>query len=362
MGRLKVAVAYVDGGEVHVQSRERNPRVVFLCRKGYVLRTMEVPPLPKEEVRRFVAYRIRKLYPGSEDEVIVDAFARIDGTGNVPVIVVPRDLVIRLQKLCPSAKVGTIVDMFVRPPGDFARMVVLDDYLEVVRYREGRWSQIEEGPVTEEALRHWKTRLLKETPRVQVVYSPGMRSMLEDLAGEGVDLLELDRAISRDFLSEGALGVSSRRVPWGRWAAVVSLVAVLILNAGLATSQGIMGEEVRYYRNVLERSREVLGLLQALRKKSEEAGKNTSAREKGLRPYRFMSRVRESTELPLQILSMSIDRSGVFTLQAETTDALLLMKQLAASGYFSELGLSRVQRTASGRERCWFKGVFHDAP
>ncbi|WP_155816534.1 hypothetical protein [Spirochaeta thermophila] len=355
-------MAYVDRGEVHVQSREGNPRVVFLCRQAYILRTMEVPPLPKEEVRRFVGYRIRKLYPGSEDEVIVDAFARMDGTGNVPVIVVPRDLVIRLQKLCPSAKVGTIVDMFVRPPGDFARMVVLEDHLEVVRYREGRWSHVEEGPVTDEALGHWKTRLLKETPRLQVVYSSGLRSIVEDLAGEGVDLLEFDRAISRDFLSEGALGVPSRGIPWGRWATVVALTGVLILNVGLATSQGIMREEIRYYRNVVERSREVLGVLQGLRKKSEEAGGNTSASEKGLRPYRFISRVRESTELPLQIFSVSIDRSGAFTLQAETTDALLLMKQLAASGYFSELGLSGVQRTLSGRERCGLKGVFHDTP
>jgi hypothetical protein len=342
--------------------------LAYLLKDEYAVRSIDLPPLPAAEIRGFIRYRLTRLYPGTSDDIrfeIVDGGR--GGAGPRQVLVAAAATIEAIRARTPRGKIVSVLSGFPAPETDSGRIAVLDDRIESALRISGQWTALESRPYSADGFAAAVAAMRAEVPAVQVFYDGAARTAAE-LRGppdcQYIDFRSVSAAARRGELPAFGTGLS-QAAPLSRNRTRLGLAAVFVLLNLIAVFARLDADtDTAYYRASAANVSRLSGLVmrydaavaESLRARTVDAADGGS-----ITPYALLSDFARAASVQVRISSLTMER-GAFVIEAETPNALALLRGLAGSPEFAALRLSRVQALPAGGEGVSVSGEYHDLP
>jgi hypothetical protein len=368
MKRKTVVFCTVKNGSLTFSPADmKNPGFVYLWQDSYMLRFIELPPLPNSEIWDFVKYRFSKIYPGNNDDIVFDVLDRIrDSQGLNPVLLVSADLVKKIYARYPKTHIGSFYTSFINPLGDFGRIVVCNKKIETAIFKDNYWSRLQSFDIAEKPVDILVAEILQKDLCVQLIVDDKTYSQYKYLGSERCNILKYPSSLDMIFLRRpDSFKRKNSQKKFGKGISLVSCVSfVILINLIIIFNTLNISLRTTYYRSFIKNSVKMTELESRYTAMFYDISSIQSHQiYASIKPYRFLSALRRyNTTGSLSITSMNLTVNN-FSLEAESENAIEILRSMSNSPYFTDLKLSNVQRLQNGAgERFSLVGVFHDKP
>jgi hypothetical protein len=123
------------------EGRAEEVDVLFLSRLDCDVRCLELPPVPERELPSLIRYRLRSVYPGSLEHVVVDHVAQRRGSGLIALVcILDREALEKFRRAAPRAALSLLSAALLRKPAPRPNGCIVCEsprYTEVLKFEDG---------------------------------------------------------------------------------------------------------------------------------------------------------------------------------------------------------------------------------